>query len=157
MWFSADPSSPPTTAWQCGAEMLQQGEIAAGLAAWQNVVAHKPHDLAPRQTLRETERKLHAEHVSDDESAAAALTEIWWAIHQAKHKRADKFIDWDAVDREAEQGLAIDPTDVELHLELAHACRARGYRDVAQFAYHCALELAPGRADIKQQLAELSE
>jgi cytochrome c-type biogenesis protein CcmH/NrfG len=148
------PSSPTPEAWHYGAELLKAGDIDAGLAVLQNVVARKPDDLAERQALRELERKVRSEQKADEQSASAALTEVWWEIRQAKRKRAENLIDWDAIDRAAERGLAIDPWDVELHLELGHACRARGYPEVARFAYRCALEIAPHRADIEKYLAE---
>ena len=142
------------TAWQYGVKMIEWGDKTAGLAILQNVVARKPQDLAQRQELRELERIIRSTHPADELSASATMTDVWWNIHRAKHKRAAELVDWDAIDQAAEQGLAIDPWDVELHVELGDACRARGYRDVAQFAYRCALEIAPDRGDIKQHLAE---
>ena len=154
LWFSGELAPQLTTAWEFGAELLTAGDLAAGLAILQNVIAHKPEDLARRQSLRELERKIRSEQKVDEQSASAALTEVWTEIYQARRKRTDEFIDWDAIDRAAEQGLAIDPWDVDLHLELGHACQARGYREVARFAYRCALEAAPDRADIEQYLTE---
>jgi hypothetical protein len=154
LWFPAKPAAQPTTAWDYGEAMLRAGDVAGGLSVLLNVVAHRPGDLAQRQSLRELERNVRADHVEAEQSASAAITEIGWIIHRARHKRTGELIDWDVIDHAAEQGLAINPWDVELHLELGHACRARGYHDVAQFAYRCALEIAPDRADIWQYLME---
>ena len=134
--------------------MVKAGDVAAGLSVLLNVVAHRPADLAQRRLLRQLEQNVRADHVVDEPSASAALMEIGWIIHRARHKRAGGLVDWDVIDHAAEQGLAINPWDVELHLELGHACRARGYHDVAQFAYRCALEIAPDRADIQRHLVE---
>ncbi len=89
--------------------MITRGDVEAGLAILQNVVAHKPSDVAQRQALRELERKIRSEHKADEESASAAATEARWEIHQAMYKRTEEFVDWDTIDRAAEQGLAIDP------------------------------------------------
>ncbi len=61
-----------------------------------------------------------------------------------------------SIDRAAERGLAFDPWDIELNLELGHACSARGYHDAARFACECAIEIAPDRVDIRQCLADCS-
>jgi cytochrome c-type biogenesis protein CcmH/NrfG len=145
------------TAWEYGAAMLAAGDVAAGLAVLQNLVAHNPNDLAQRQALRELERNIRSTQAADEQAAAAVLAEVGWIIHQAKHKRTAELIDWDVIDHAAELGLAIDPWDVELHLALGHACRARGYREGAQFAYRCALDIAPDRADIREYLGEQAE
>ena len=108
-------------------------------------------------SLRKIEGRIRSQQKANEESRGLVLMEVWWEINQAKHKRANEFIDWDTIDQAAERGLATDPWNVELHLELGHACRERGYFEVARFAYSCADELAPERADIQECLARLSE
>lgn len=146
---------PVQTAWEYALQRLQDGDVAAGLAILQNVVTRKPNHVAPRRTLREIERKLRA--AQDDVASPHQLLmmEVWAEIRQAKHKRSGELVDWDAIDRAAERGLAADPWDVDLHLELAEACRARRCCEAARFAYECALECAPWRTDIRQRLSEL--
>jgi hypothetical protein len=152
LWFPGQPAPQLTTAWDYGLQMLKAGDAAAGLALLQNVVAHQPDDLAKRQTLREMERTIRSGTAADESVAWVEMAESRWEIVQAKRKRDDAMIDWDTIDKAAERGLAVDPWDVDLHLELGHACRARGYTDVAQYAYRCAFELAPDRPDIKAYL-----
>jgi hypothetical protein len=141
------------TAWQYGMSLLLRGETDAALALMQNVVSHKPDDVAQRRALRGIERQLHPK--DQVEPPSEVLFEVWSEIRQAKRKRSGNFIDWETVDRAAEKGLAANPWDADLHLELGHACRARGHRGAARFAYQCAAEIAPDRADIRQCLAEL--
>lgn len=143
-------------AWDYAVAKLKQGDVAAGLAVLQNVIACKPNDVAQRRALRETERDLHRQHKEDESAAALVLMEVWSEIHQARHKREGDFVDWDAIDRAAERGLAVNPWDLDLNLELARACSARGYREAARFAYECALETAPDRADVRKCFEDCS-
>jgi len=156
LWFATEPTKLVMTALEYGTQLLNQGNTVAALAVLQNAVALRPNDVVLRQTLRETQRKIRAKQEADEQSILELSTEVWWEIRQAKNKRADDIIDWDLVDRWAERGLTIDPWDVDLHVELGDACKARGYREVARFAYRCALETAPDRDDIKERLVELA-
>jgi cytochrome c-type biogenesis protein CcmH/NrfG len=145
------------TAWQYGAKQLARGDIATGLAVLQNVVAHAPQDVAKRRALREIEREIRQQHAPEWSLAEPELTEVWLEIRSAKRHRAGEFIEWDGIDRAAERGLAVNPWDADLHLELGHACAARGYREAACFAYQCALEASPDRDEIKEHLAKLDQ
>ncbi len=143
------------TAWEFGVQAIRRGEVDTGLEVLQNVVAHRPNDLPQRKALRAIERELRKRESADEAAATTVPTDIWWEIRQAKHKRSDQFIEWDMIDRAVERGLAVAPWDVELNLELGDACRARGYRDIARYAYECAIKLASDREDIKVRLQEL--
>ena len=149
------PQPEPTAAWGYGQELMEQGRVEAAIAVFQSVVARVPERLCYRRSLRELERRLRDRDAPPDPLAMTAVSEALLAINRAKRKTAHEVIDWDEIDRVAEQGLAVDPWDVELNFELGHACRARGYREVALFAYRCALESAPDREDIEQRLHDL--
>lgn len=142
-------------AWKYGTEMLARGDPTTALVVFQALVVHEPGNLAYRQALRQFERQLRASSGIDEATAAVTLTEVWLAISQAKYKREGTLIDWDAIERAAEQGLAVHPWDADLNLELGDACHARGQHAVAAFAYRCALEAAPDRVDIRERLAAL--
>lgn len=144
-----------SAAWEYGLKALGNGDVEAGIAVLRNAVAQQSHDAARRRTLRQIERDIRSQGPLDPDAACSALAEAWFAIRQAKHKRAEQLIDWEAVDRAAEQGLAVDPWDVDLQVELGRASEARGHREVAAFAYRSVLEAAPDRADIRERLAAL--
>jgi Flp pilus assembly protein TadD len=143
------------TAWEYGMDLIERGDVEGGLAVLQRVVTHKPRDVGQREALRKIEREIRSEQKGDKEPSEPALLEVWWEIQQSRHKQ--EFADWEAIDRAAERGLAIDPWNVELHLELGHACRERGYTEAARFAYTCARELAPDRGEINEYLGLLSK
>ena len=147
--------SQAAAAWQYGMELRQSGQLEAAVAVFQNVVAQAPDNVSYRRTLRDLERQIRDQDSPPDPARAMTVAEALLAIHRVKRKTASELIDWDEIDRAAEQGLAVDPWDGELHVELGHACRARGYREVALFAYRSALEAAPDRADIQQMLNDL--
>ncbi len=154
---SPTPGRPLMTAWQYGTLLVKSGQVATGLGILGNVVAHKPEDVTQRRALREIEWKIYAGRKAFQASLAVDVAEFWLEIRAAKHKRAGNFIEWDEIDRAAEKGLAVTPWDADLHVELGHACRARGYREAARFAYQCAAEIAPQRADVRECLAALPE
>jgi hypothetical protein len=157
LWFSAEATVRIITAWEYGNTILDRGQIAAGLEVLQAVVARRPGDVVKRKALREIEKSIVKSPTASAEGADLLLNDVWWEIHRAKHKRAAECIEWDAIDRAAERGLAVAPWDAELHIELGHACRARGYRDVARFAYQCALEIVPDRTDVREAMEGLAE
>lgn len=72
---------------------------------------------------------------------------------QLQAARADN--DWDAVDRAAENSLALDPSNADSNEALGESAEKRGFVDVAKFAYLTALKSAPDREDLKEKLAEL--
>ncbi|MEX0715285.1 MAG: hydantoinase/oxoprolinase family protein, partial [Planctomycetaceae bacterium] len=51
--------------------------------------------------------------------------------------------DWEALDEAGEDGLALDPQNVEFHIAVAEAALAREYHAVAVFAYRCAMRVSP--------------
>lgn len=157
LWFTAEPTPRFVNAWEYGAELLKRREIESGLAVLQSVVTYQPNDLAHRQSLRQIERSIRTEHKVRAETASLVMSEVWWEIRQTKRKHASEVIEWGEIDRAVERGLAIAPWDVELNLELGDASRARGFWEIARFAYNCALEAAPDRADIKATLESLSK
>lgn len=144
-----------TKAWDYGLALFAAGQQAEALAILLSVVAHSPGDLALRQTLRELQRQ--ASQASATAEPSPLLTEVWLEIRQAKRGRTPQLVEWDQIDQAVERGLTLDPRDADLHVELGHACLARGYREVAGFAFACALEIAPERADAQEQLRRLSE
>jgi hypothetical protein len=157
LWFPPEPLAPVLTAWEYGIQMIKRGEVVAGVQVLQSVVTHKPSDVELRRLLREIETGIGGIQELMGESASLVLNDVWYDIRQMKHKRAKPFVEWDAIDRAVERGLAIDPRDVELHVELGQACQARGYNDAARFAYQCALEIAPERTDVREALEELAK
>jgi hypothetical protein len=143
------------TAWEYGTGLIKSGDLAGGLEVLQAAIAHRPADATLRKELRKIECELRPKDGPSDEGVSAILTAIVWEIREAKRKRTNDLIDWDRIDRAVESGLAVAPWEADLHLELGHASRARGHWDVARFAYQCALDVAPERADAREALASL--
>ena len=162
LWFGeervppvAAPAPPPITAWQYGLKLLNRGDVESALALFQNVVVHQPADVSRRRELREMTRRLRFGQQVNEQAASVVLVEVCLAIEETRHRQAGVSIDWESIDRAIEQGLAIDPWNVDLHVELGDVCETRGYRDAAVFAYQCALQAAPDRDDVRQRIADL--
>lgn len=157
LWFPIEPNGPLVSVWEYGIRMIERGEVVAGVELLQSVVAHKPGDVEQRRSLRVIVAGIGDMRRFIGDLAPAVLNEVWCDIRRAKHKRASQLVDWDGVGRAAERGLAIEPRDADLHVELGQACRARGHIGAARFAFQCALELAPERTDVRDALEGLAE
>lgn len=156
LWYVPGISGPVPTAWEYGVKLIQEGDRNAGLQLLLNVVAHRPNDVERRRELRTLNARARERRSAIGEAVSDVLQDVWIEIRRAKSKRVAALIDWDTIDRAAERGLAVAPKDIDLHLEVGHACRERGYVEAARFAYQCALDVAPGRPDVLELLTKLS-
>ena len=109
-----------------------------------------PDNLLFRQTLRGVECRMYDNNGFGVRLPNSQLDRIRGQLEKAKSKQ-----DWATVDRLAEAGLRLRPWDTDLNLELGLASLARGNRDVALFALHCALNSSPDRDDIQAVIAKL--
>lgn len=150
LWFTHEPKPRFVTAWDYGIELLNQEDIDTGIALLQRVVTQHPTDLSRRQALRQIEKSIRTEGKVDAETVSLVMSDVWWTIRQARHKQIAELTEWAEIDRAIECGLAVDPWNVDLNVELGDISRARGYWEIARFAYGCALETAPDRTDISE-------
>ncbi len=135
--------------------VVERGEVELGLAILQNSVWHEPNNVALRKRLREVAHQVRLKNGPPDKDLI--LIEGRSEIHLAKRNQDAAFVDWPTILRAAERGLSVCPEDVDLHLELGHACHALGYREAAIYAYTNALEIQPDRQEISGYLANMKQ
>ena len=101
-----------------------------------------PGNLLYRQSLRGTERKKYGDNGSGASMKGLKLMGVKSRIKKAKSKK-----DWAKLDGAAEEGLKVDPWDVDMNVAVAEAAEARGHFEVAKFAVDAAL--ASNKEDVK--------
>jgi tetratricopeptide (TPR) repeat protein len=112
-----------------------------------------PDNLAYRQLLRNSEFKKY----NDNKSGAGALAKSKLLGIRSRIKKARTKEEWNEVDKACEEGLAINPWDVQLNLDLAEAAKSRQYMDVARFALSTAWNADQNNKQLSWSLAELLE
>ena len=119
-----------TDCWKRGSEAAAKQDWDFAIQMYGQAVAFVADNLAFRQTLRSAEQKKYGDNKSGAKMATMKLLPV-----RARIKKAAGKAEWDAVDKAAEEGLAINPWDARINSSLGEACRKRGYTDVAIFCY----------------------
>jgi tetratricopeptide (TPR) repeat protein len=138
--------------WRRGNEALPKENWDYAIQMYSTSVKLFPDNLTYRHSLRFTEYKKYGNNGSGAKMAGMRLMTVKGRIKKARLSK-----DWQTVDATAEEGLQINPWDVSLNFELGDACRARGYNEVAIFAYEEALKKEPLNVPINKALAEVLE
>jgi len=112
-----------------------------------------PDNVMYRQLLRKTEYKKYG----DNRTGAGTFAKSKLMGIRSRIKKAKAKSEWEEVDKACEEGLALNPWDVQLNVELAEAAKARDYMDVARFSLLEARNAEPSNKELNQQLAELLE
>jgi tetratricopeptide (TPR) repeat protein len=112
-----------------------------------------PDNVMYRQLLRKSEWKKY----DDNKTGAGTFARSKLMGIRSRIKKAKAKPDWEEVDKACEDGLALNPWDVQLNVELAEAARAREYMEVARFAMLEARNADPNNKELNYQLAELLE
>jgi len=141
-----------TDCWKRGSEAAAKQDWDFAIQMYGQAVAFVADNLAFRQTLRSAEQKKYGDNKSGAKMATMKLLPV-----RARIKKAAGKAEWDAVDKAAEEGLAINPWDARINSSLGEACRQRGYTDVAIFCYQMAAAGDPDKKDHWQTLAGLEE
>lgn len=141
-----------TDCWKRGNDAAMKQDWDFAITMYAQAVAFVAENLAFRQTLRGSEQKKYG-----DNKTGARMSKMKLLPIRAKIKKAASKADWDAVDKAAEDGLAINPWDAGVNASLGEACRQRGYIDVAVFCFQTAAASDPDKKHHWQTLGELEE
>jgi tetratricopeptide (TPR) repeat protein len=112
-----------------------------------------PDNLGYRQNLRGNTQKKY----NDNGSGAGALAKAKLMGIRSRAKKAKAGKAWDEVDKAAEEGLLLNPWDVNLSVDLAEACHERGWTDIAAWSLAIARKGDPNNAEINEKLADVLE
>jgi len=138
--------------WRRGNEALPKENWDYAIDMYSTSVKLFPDNLTYRQSLRFTEYNKYGKNGTGAKMAGMRLMTVKGRIKKARMSK-----DWQAIDATAEEGLRINPWDVQLNFELGDACRARGFHEVAIFAYEEALKKEPLNVPINKALAGVLE
>ncbi len=111
----------------------------------------EPGEARYRRWLRKAEYARFAQRTAESPESRGEIERARAELEDAK--RAE---DWERVDRVAEECLKYNPWDGQMHMELGNACRRRGLREAAIFAYECAVHAEPEVAGSRAALEELT-
>lgn len=158
--YFQSPSTPgkkptpgtPAEWFKLGSKKAAKEKWDAAIEAFRHAVDGDQGNLLYREKLRGAQYRKYRNNLT-----GTAFTRGRRLALHARIRASRDLGKWDAVDRTAEDALAVNPWDVEFNVELGHACRARGFNDVALFAYEVALASAPDRADIRAWRDSLSQ
>eukprot|EP00913_Durusdinium_trenchii_P023401 g21979.t1 len=111
-----------------------------------------PDNVLFRQSLRGATKRMYKNNGSGAKMAGMKLMKI-----RTRLKKAQLSKDWVNVDSIAEEGLKVNPWDVNLNAAVGEACVHQGFSIVAIFAYECALEGEPNNKELNRTYALLQE
>lgn len=138
--------------WKKGTACASKKDFGYAVAFFSEAVKRVPDDLRYRQCLRGSEYRLYQDNGIGRRFAWLKLRGIRSRVMSARAKQ-----DWDAVDQEAEKGLATAPWNAQLEACVGEACDRRGYRDVAFFSYFNATKNDPNNLDPWRTFADFCE
>ncbi len=110
-----------------------------------------PDNLGYRQLLRNTTRKKY----NDNGTGAGMLAKAKLMGIRSRVNSAKKKADWAEVDKAAEEGLLINPWDVQLLTELGEAHKNLNNLDIARESYRLACGIDKNNKDLHRSLAEI--
>ncbi|NNJ27309.1 tetratricopeptide repeat protein [Alienimonas chondri] len=128
--------------WQHGNGALSKQNFDLAIQMYYQASQKDPGNLLYRQSLRGAEKKKYKDNGTGASMKGVKLMGVKGRIKKAKAKK-----DWAALDTAAEEGLKIDPWDVEMNLSVADAAEGREYYEIAKFAVDAAL--ASNKEDVK--------
>jgi hypothetical protein len=151
-----DPALEPSDAYaqasfEYATQQMERGDLLRPRIAFAALVKRFPDNVAYRQSLREVVRRKHPDRKQPSPLAGVLRAEIMRTVTKARREG-----DWEAVQQALEDGVAKEPLDGFLQMELGDCCRLRGFRHAAIYAYQCALEVMPNREDIRKLVQELT-
>lgn len=140
------------------AENYRRGNEAVEKKNWDLAVENygmcvrlAPDKLHYRQLLRQTTRKKY----NDNGTGAGMLAKAKLMGIRSRLNSARKKADWLEVDKAAEEGLLINPWDVQLLADLGEAHKNLKNLDIARESYRLACAIDKNNKDLHRSLAEI--
>ena len=110
-----------------------------------------PNNLVYRQLLRSTSRKKY----NDNGTGAGMLAKAKLMGIRSRISASKKKSDWADVDKAAEEGLLINPWDVQLLADLGEAHKTLKNLDIARESYKLACVIDKNNKDLHRKFAEI--
>ncbi|MBS0263286.1 MAG: tetratricopeptide repeat protein [Planctomycetes bacterium] len=138
--------------WKRGNEALPKENWDYAIQMYSQAVKFVPGNLTYRQSLRFTEYKKF-----DNNGSGAKMASMKLMGTRTSTKRFRMNKDWKSLNDAAEEGLKVNPWDVQLGTDVGDACRELGYQECAIFAYEEVLKVEKANIDVNKSLAGLLE
>lgn len=110
----------------------------------------KPHNLSYRQLLRNSTKKKY----KDNGKGAGTMSKAKLMGIRSRIKKAKGKDEWEEVSKATEEGLLVNPWDVQLNLELAESSKQLDRGEIARFAYQEACLASPKDKALWTKLAD---
>lgn len=134
-----------------GVEAIEKKNWDLAIENFRIATLIRPDNLVYRQLLRQSTRKKY----NDNGSGAGMLAKAKLMGIRSRISTAKKKGDWKDVDKTAEEGLLINPWDVQLLAELGEAHVNLKNLDIAKEAYKLACAGDRNSKDLHRKLAEI--
>lgn len=132
-----DPLASAAQDWfKKGTDAMQRENYDFAVECFSNAAKMKPDVQLFRQTKLGCCRRMYGDNKTGARMASMKLMPIRGKIKKAKMKK-----DWKGVDTLAEQGLTINPWDIQLLMDLGEAASEQENNDVARFGFFEAVKL----------------
>lgn len=138
--------------WRTGNDAMQSENWDYSIQMFSQCVKIEPDNVLFRQALRGVETKKYGNNKTGAKMSGMKLMGPRGRIKKGRMSK-----NWDAVDKAAEDGLAINPWDAQLNADVGDAARNQEHAAVAEFAYQKAVECDPQNKEYLRVLAELYE
>ena len=121
--------------WVKGTEAMAKENWDYAIEMFGQAVTLIPDNLMWRQSLRGVEKRKYNNTKTGKRLSGMSLMKIKGQIKNLRRKE-----NWKAIDQAAEKGLTLNPWDVQLNADLGDTCNKLGYKEIAIFAYRCAVD-----------------
>src|SRR5215471_17180451 len=138
--------------WRRGNEALPKENWDYAIQMYGTSVKLVPDNLTYRHSLRFTEYRKY-----DNNGSGARMASMKLMTVRGKTKKCRMSKNWAGLDQACEEGLTVNPWDVQLGTDLGDALKELGYKEVAKFAYEQVVSVDPTNVAVNRSLAVIYE
>jgi tetratricopeptide (TPR) repeat protein len=139
--------------YKAGVTAIEKQGWDYAIEMFRTCVKEVPDALNFRQLLRNSTYKKY----NDNKSGKGMMGKAGLISIRSQIKKAKAKEQWDEMDQACEEGLLINPWDVQLNVELGDAAMAREFYNIAEFAYSCAVNADPKNKEVLVKLGDALE
>lgn len=139
--------------YKAGVSAIEKQNWDYAITMFHTCVKEVPDFLNYRQLLRNSTYKKY----NDNKKGAGMMGKTKLISVRSQIKKTKAKEQWDEMDQACEEGLLVNPWDVQLNTELGEAAMKRDYLDVAEFAFSCAVNSEPKNKELLVKLGDTLE
>ncbi len=139
--------------YKAGVSAIEKESWDYAIEMFRTCVREVPDFLNYRQLLRNSTFKKY----KDNKKGAGMMGKTKLISVRSQIKKAKAKEQWDELDQACEEGLLVNPWDVQLNVELAESAVKREYLDIAEYALTTAVNADPKSKDLLMKLGSVLE